>query len=139
MRVSVVTCFIVRQDGRLLVLRRSSQVGSYRGKWAGVSGYLDVEDPLEQAWTEIGEEIGLSEHQLGGVVAGPPLEVRDETLGKTWLVHPFRFRLEGNPELKLDWEHVEMRWVVPRELRKLDTVPKLWESWRRVESLEAEL
>ena len=45
-RREVVTAFL-RRDDKLLLLRRSAAVGSYRGRWSAVSGYL--EDPTPQA------------------------------------------------------------------------------------------
>ena len=55
----VVTSFI-RHRGKILVLRRSEKVGTYKGKWAGVSGYLEDPTPLAQALREINEETGLT-------------------------------------------------------------------------------
>ncbi|MCL0057688.1 hypothetical protein M1N05_01270 [Dehalococcoidales bacterium] len=37
----VVTCFL-ESDGEILILRRSAQVSSYQGRWAGVSGYIET-------------------------------------------------------------------------------------------------
>jgi len=54
----VVTCFL-ESDGEILILRRSRQVGSYQGKWAGVSGFIETTAD-EQALVEIEEETGLS-------------------------------------------------------------------------------
>ena len=130
--ISVVTCFIVRSDGRLLALRRSTRVGTHRGRWAGVSGYLESESPRNRAWIELGEELGLGDGDLELETEGEPLTVPDRLEGKTWLVHPFRFRLKGDPELKLAWEHLEMKWILPRELGSLETVPSLFETWCRV-------
>ena len=130
--IPVVTCFVVRSDGKLLALRRSDRVGTYRGKWAGVSGYLERESPRDQAWIELREELGLDEGALELEVEGEPLTISDQVEGKTWLVHPFRFRLTGDPVLRLDWEHLEMKWILPREIRSLATVPNLLETWNCV-------
>ena len=49
----VITCFMENQ-GKILLLRRSSQVGSYPRKWAGISGYLpEGHSALSQAYLEI--------------------------------------------------------------------------------------
>ena len=56
----VVTCFL-EHDGQIMILRRSERVGTYRGKWAGVSGYIEEgSTPSQQAWIEIKEEAGLA-------------------------------------------------------------------------------
>jgi len=126
----VVTSFI-RYRGKILLLRRSEKVGTYKGKWAGVSGYLEEHTPLAQALKEINEETGLTGSQLTLVSSGRPLEVPDRKLGFSWLVHPFLFET-GEPEgIRLDWEHVEMMWVEPALLRQLPTVPKLAETYEQ--------
>ena len=124
----VVTAFI-RHGGRILLLRRSRKVGSYRGKWAGVSGYLEQNEPLVQALTEIREETGLSETDVVLVKAGTPLEVADHGLGVCWIVYPFLFETETPAKIQLDWEHVDMQWAAPDELGRLDTVPRLAEAY----------
>ena len=55
----VVTCFLER-GGQIMLLRRSEHVSTYRGKWAGVSGYIEEgSSSSQQAWTEIEEGAGL--------------------------------------------------------------------------------
>jgi translation initiation factor 2B subunit (eIF-2B alpha/beta/delta family)/8-oxo-dGTP pyrophosphatase MutT (NUDIX family) len=137
----VVTSFLER-DGRILVLRRSERVGTYRGRWAGVSGSIEPgASPLEQAYRELAEELGLGPDDVELVAAGRPLTVPDEALQRRWIVHPFRFRLRHPERLRLDWEHTELRWIEPGELAQLDTVPMLAETWQRVApgNVEAEI
>src|SRR5579859_7460419 len=57
--VRVVTVFLSRADGRILLMRRSDQVGSFRGRWAAVSGFLEEVAPVEQARREVREEVGF--------------------------------------------------------------------------------
>jgi predicted aconitase with swiveling domain/8-oxo-dGTP pyrophosphatase MutT (NUDIX family) len=122
----VVTAFL-RRDGRILVLRRSQRVGTYRGRWAGVSGSLEGdEEPEDRARAEIAEETGLDVSRL--VARGPVLPVRDGDL--LWSVHPFLFDVAGEPTL--DWEHTEARWVPPQGIEELDTVPGLADALRAV-------
>ena len=130
-RTDVVTIFLARR-GEILLLKRSEQVGTYQGRWAGVSGYLESDDPVQQAWTEIGEELGLGPGQAALEIAGEPLEVRDPDAGRLWVVHPFRFRLLSDARPRLDREHVEMRWCAPQAIQEKDAVPGLWEAWCRV-------
>ena len=127
-RTSVITAFVVR-GGELLLLRRSGEVGSYRGRWAGVSGYLEVTDPEQQARVELAEELGLTGDDVLLEAAGEPLPVDDHESGRRWLVHPFRFRLAPDTEPRLDWEHVELRWASSEQILGLDTVPGLWDAW----------
>ncbi len=126
----VVTCFL-ESGGEILLLRRSQQVGSYRGRWAGVSGYLEA-TPDEQALTEIAEETGLSGEDITLVRKGAPLTVEDEKLGTRWIVHPFLFQIKDRSKIRIDWEHKEVRWIAPEDIGGYETVPMLKETLDRV-------
>jgi len=126
----VVTCFL-ESSGDILLLRRSEQVGSYQGRWAGVSGYVET-TPDEQALTEIAEETSLHGDDLKLVKRGKPLHIRDEKLGVKWVVHPYLFHIKDRDKIKIDWEHKEVRWIKPEEIDNYPTVPKLKETLARV-------
>lgn len=128
----MVTAFL-RRGERVLLLRRSHLVGTFRGRWAGVSGSIpEGVSPLEQALREIREETGLGPGQVALERVGRPLLVVDEQ-GRRWEVHPFLFRLVGDPPIRLDWEHTEARWVHPGDIPRFPTVPGLPETWARLE------
>ena len=126
----VVTCFL-ESDGEILILRRSEQVGSYQGKWAGVSGYIETTAD-EQALVEIEEEAGLSQEDLKLIKRGEPLLIEDEKLGVKWVVHPYLFHIKDRGKIKIDWEHKEARWIKPEAIGNYQTVPKLEETLARV-------
>lgn len=128
----VVTSFLYHA-GRILVLRRSQRVSTYRGRWAGVSGSIEEgRSPLEQALQEVQEETGLAPEDLRLLCAGEPLDVKDRQAGRLWRVYPFLFEIEDPDRIRLDWEHTEARWIMPQELEGLETVPRLKETWQRV-------
>lgn len=128
----VVTSFL-EWEGKVALLRRSGKVGTYRGRWAGVSGYLEEgATPYQQALREIAEEVGLGAQDLELVKEGQPLEAVDEGLGRRWIIHPFRFRIAHPGGLRLDWEHTELRWVDPAQIGELETVPRLVDTWEQV-------
>lgn len=131
--VEVVTAFLERGDGRILLLRRSERVGSFQGRWAGVSGFLAGAVPREQALREIEEECGLRPEVVHPVRQGVPVYARHG--GRVFVVHPFRFRTDDE-RIRLDWEHTEFRWIRPEELGEFDTVPKLDRAWASVSSSE---
>ena len=112
-------------------MRRSGRVGSYRGRWSAISGYLEDPTPLAQARREIREETGLSEQTVHLVRAGAPLEVPDTKLDTCWVVHPFLFEIDDPQQVSLDWENLELRWVDPAEIADLPTVPQLAEALQR--------
>jgi translation initiation factor 2B subunit (eIF-2B alpha/beta/delta family) len=122
-RTPVVTCFLHRK-GHILLLRRSDRVGTYRGMWAGVSGYVE-RVPLEQAYVEIAEETGLSERAVRLEGIGPPTLVDDEEQARRWIVYPFVFTLRAGREVTTNWETTESRWIAPEAVGEQDTVPGL--------------
>jgi 8-oxo-dGTP diphosphatase len=132
----VVTCFVLRRDrGRdeLLLVQRSEKVRTYRGAWAGVSGYVEPGvTPLQQAYQELSEETSLSQQDVQLLRTGEPLAFRDESIGQSWVVHPFLFAIAQPDRVRTDWEAVGMQWVAPEQVRQLATVPMLAEALQRV-------
>jgi 8-oxo-dGTP diphosphatase len=126
-----VTCVLLRTDQpetRMLLVRRSQKVGSYRGYWASISGFIEPGvAPEEQAYTEIREETGLQRDQVRLLRCGAVVEHGDAKLGRLFCIHPFLFEALTPDMIRLDWEATEMRWVVPSELSSFETVPKLQE------------
>jgi len=126
----VVSCFL-ESDSEILILRRSGQVGSYQGRWAGVSGYIETTAD-EQALTEIEEETSLSGDDIKLIRKGKPLTVEDDKLGVKWVVHPYLFHIKDRDKIKIDWEHKEARWIQPKDIDNFETVPRLKETLARV-------
>lgn len=112
---------ILRNKGRVLLLRRSDRVGSYRGQWAGVSGYVEQgEDAKAAAVRELMEEIGHDDVRLSKRIE--PERFRD---GDTvWCVHAFLFDVKTR-SIRIDWEHQSFEWVAPEDIAKYPTVPGL--------------
>jgi len=126
----VVSCFI-ECGGCLLLLKRSEKVGTYKGKWATVSGYLE-RPPDEQAYIELKEEVGLSEQDVTLIRCGEVLEIEDSEIGLKWLVYPYLFKLKKSGRINIDWEHREYKWVLPEDVASYHTVPGLDEALARV-------
>jgi PncC family amidohydrolase len=126
----VVTCFL-KHKGNILILKRSQKVGSYPGKWAGVSGYIEKSD-IEQAYTEIKEETGLDKNDVELSVKGEELHVLDANLRRQWVIHPFLFLVRNPDKIKFDWEHTEIKWISPANLINYETVPGLKDVLDRV-------
>lgn len=127
--IRVVTSFLQRADGRILLLRRSDRVGSFRGHWAAVSGFLEEARPLDQALREILEETGIAAGRLRLAAEGRRVYARDDR--RVYAVHPFRFEVAA-PEVRLDWEHTAHEWVDPSEILRRPVVPKLDRVWATV-------
>lgn len=121
-RIPVVTAFVYSGE-KVALVKRSENVGTYQGSWAGFSGYVE-RLPLNQAYQELAEEAGLAENQVHLFGIGIPLPVDDE-VGRSWLVFPFLFKLDESAEIVLDWEGAEWRWFLPEQVSSIPTVPGL--------------
>lgn len=129
-RTDVVTVFLQSENG-ILLGRRSDDVRTYKGHWAGISGYLEESDPEKQAERELREETGLSPGECTLIRSGEPLEIDDEP--RYWRVHPFLFRTDHPEQIDLDWEHTVMEWTDPNHWNRRKTVPGLLKAWERVQ------
>jgi 8-oxo-dGTP pyrophosphatase MutT (NUDIX family) len=117
----------------VLLVRRSERVRTYRGAWAGVSGYLEPGvTPLDQAFTEVHEETGLERADVTLLQTGELLAFYDAQIGQSWVVHPFLFAISSPDRIRTDWEATDHRWVRPDEVAAYPTVPMLVEALARV-------
>ena len=121
----VVTVFLQEPQGdRVLLGRRSTEVRTYPGHWAGISGSVE-NGPLRQALVELEEETGLSEGQVTWLGTGRRVRTTDWGLETRWIIHPFLFRCEQPDVLRRNWEHTRFEWKKPDAMRELSTVPEL--------------
>lgn len=125
----VVTAFL-RNRGSVLVLRRSEAVGSYAGQWGAVAGHAEG-NPSRAVREEIREETGLESDDASLVRRGGHFTVTDTALETRWVVHPFLFDVSTR-DVETNWETTAHEWVAPTELRRRETVPRLWDSYDRV-------
>ena len=131
-KAPVLNCFVKFGD-RVLILKRSDKVGAYKGKWNSVAGYLDEPKPVrEKVLEELKEELGILKNDILSVKMGEPYEFFDDSIKKTWIIHPVLVELKQKPKIKLDWEHTDFKWIAPEELLDYDIVTKLDESLKRV-------
>ena len=121
----IVTSFI-RDNEKLLILKRSEKVKSMKGLWAGVSGIIEKnEEPLQRAKIEIFEEVGIPEEEITLVKAAEEIRVNSPQYGNhEWEIFPFLFESK-NPTIKLNWENSDFKWINVEELENYETVPSL--------------
>lgn len=126
---SVASTFLC-YNGRILLMRRSKKVGTYRGMWGIVSGHIEEgEEPLETALKEIEEETSVKRDLLKNIVRGTQFEVVDPSIGIKWEISPFRAEIDGKPMLKIDWEHTQYKFIKPSDIFKFKTAPMLYEGY----------
>ena len=122
----VVTVLITHHD-KILILKRSHKVRTYKGLWGGIAGYVEPdEQPHETALKEIQEEVGLSPDDVTLQHQGKPITFTDQYNNEqyNWVVHPFIFTLKKPKLISIDWEHTDYKWIPPSEIQHYKTVPK---------------
>lgn len=121
----VATVF-VEYAGRVLLMKRSNKVRTYRRKWNTVAGYLDTLEPLQdKIYEELREEIGLEPEDVESIKVGETYTFKDKEIGLTWITYPVLVTLKRKPEIKLQEEHTQYRWIKPEELKTYEIVPKI--------------
>ena len=121
----IVTSFI-KDNEKLLILKRSDKVKSMKGLWAGISGIIEKnEEPLKRAKIEILEEVGIIEDRITLVRSVEEMRINSPQYeNHEWEIFPFLFEAK-NPIIKLNWENSEFKWINKEELKNYETVPSL--------------
>ena len=126
MRYTKIVTSFIKNDGKVLLLKRSDKVKTMKGLWAGVSGIIEYNEiPLNRAKIEIFEEVGLKEDQIKILKSLNEMRITSpQYKNHEWVVYPFLFTTE-NLEIKLNWENSDYCWINPKEITKFETVPNL--------------
>jgi 8-oxo-dGTP pyrophosphatase MutT (NUDIX family) len=121
----IVTSFI-RNDDKLLILKRSDRVKSMKGLWAGISGIIENdEEPFTRAKIEIFEEVGITEDKITLIKSSEEIRINSpQYKNHEWEIFPFLFE-SNNPTIKLNWENSDFKWINIEELENYETVPSL--------------
>jgi len=121
----IVTSFI-RDNEKLLILKRSDKVKSMKGLWSGVSGIIENnEEPLSRAKIEIFEEVGITENKITLIKTSEEMRIRSpQYKNHEWGIFPFLFE-SSKPIIKLNWENSDYKWINIYELENYETVPNL--------------
>jgi len=123
---NIVTSFIKNND-KVLILKRSEKMKSMKCLWAGVSGSIEKNDttPLSRAKTEILEETGIGEEEIKLLKANEQIKIEAaQYKNHEWNIFPFLFSTK-NSKIKLNWENSEFKWIKPNEIKNYETVPEL--------------
>jgi 8-oxo-dGTP pyrophosphatase MutT (NUDIX family) len=121
----IVTSFITSNE-KFLLLKRSDKVKTMKGLWAGISGIIEKkEEPLQRAKIEIFEELGIKKEQIKLLKTAEQMRViSPQYKNHEWEIFPFLFEV-NNPQIKLNWENSEYKWIKASELNNYKTVPNL--------------
>ena len=130
--IAPVVIVFIKYKNKILLLKRSDKVRTYQGKWNAVAGYLDEVKPIQKkALEEIQEETKIDKENILSIQIRKPYKFNDAKINKTWIIVPVLAELKNKGEIKLDWEHLEYKWIDPNELKNFDVVSNLEESFER--------
>ncbi|MBS3925272.1 MAG: NUDIX domain-containing protein [Nitrosarchaeum sp.] len=126
MRATKIVTSFIKDEQKILILKRSDKVKTMKGLWAGISGIIEKnETPLTRAKIEIFEETGISEDKIKLIKSAEKLRVNSPQYeNHEWEIFPFLFEA-NNPEIKLNWENSEYLWITIDELKNYKSVPSL--------------
>lgn len=129
---AVLTIF-VEYEGKILMMKRSNKVSTYKGKWMTVAGYYDEPVPIKmKILEELREELNVDGKVVKSIDVYTDFRRCDDNINKEWIIFTSRVILKRIPKIRLDWEHTSYKWVKPQELLKIDTVPSLFVSFKKV-------
>lgn len=109
--------FIVNGEGEFLIfLRRLYPLG-----WTLPAGHVDRgETPIDAVRREVFEEAGLSIAQFKQLTSEPLRGDSCRRGSDDHLWHLFLGRVDGRPDVTLDHEGIESRWVRPESAKELN-------------------
>jgi hypothetical protein len=67
--------------------------------------------------------LGIGKNLIVSIRIGKPYEVTDFDTNKTWIVNPAIVELKRIPDIRLNFEHTEFKWIKREELSYFNTVP----------------
>lgn len=126
MRATKIVTSFIKDEQKILILKRSDKVKTMKGLWAGISGIIEKnETPLARAKIEIFEETGITEDKIKLIKSTEKLRINSPQYeNHEWEIFPFLFEAK-NPEIKLNWENSEYVWITVDELKNYNSVPSL--------------
>ena len=121
----IITSFI-KNNNKILILKRSNKVRTMKGLWSGVSGIIENnEKPLDRAKIEIFEEVGIKEDEIELIKSTEKIKISSpQYKNHEWEVFSFLFETK-NKKIKLNWENSEFKWIEVEVLKNYQTVPSL--------------
>ncbi len=108
---------------------------AYKNLWSSLAGFIDDEKPIEDKIAEeITEELGLQKTQITRIAKSEIYTFKDEKLNRDWIRNLYLVEI-SNPNIKLNWEHTDYRWISPDEIKDYETTPGFAEDLAKVKSL----
>ncbi len=133
-KAPVLVCFI-KYSNKFLLLKRSDKVLAYKNLWSALAGFLDDSKTVkEKVIEEITEELGLKASDIIRIAEGPTYIFADKELGREWERHLVLAEI-ANPDITLDWEHRDFKWISPEDIAQYEVTPGLAADLEKVKNL----
>ena len=121
----IITAFI-KNNKKILILKRSNKVRSMKGLWSAVSGIIENnENPTDRAKIEIYEELGIKKDKIILLKKLEKIKISSPQYeNHEWEIFSYLFETKET-EIKLNWENSNFRWIDFDDLKNYETVPSL--------------
>ena len=122
----------MKQNGLKTAKRRLGDIGENLAcVFLEKRGFEILERNYLRKWGEI-DIVTKKDGVIRFIEVKDSYKLKDSKINKTWIVHPVLVELKEKPEIKLDWEHTEFRWIKPEELNNYDFVTDLDKTVKKV-------
>ncbi|HVS78784.1 MAG TPA: NUDIX domain-containing protein [Candidatus Saccharimonadales bacterium] len=126
----VVMCTLKFGD-KILLAKRGHGLADAEGYWSTINGFIDENKSVSQiASQEFREELGLKLEPKSIKVA-PSYKMKSQQEKREYIVFPCLAVIDYEPDIKLDYEHTEFKWIRREGLEKyhiLDDLPLVIDS-----------
>lgn len=128
MKTYFVVTGVVKNKGKVLILRKALDDRNYPGKWSFCSGFVkEFESAEDNVLREVKEETDLDAKILK---RGEIIEVVDKENKKIWLVVRFLCEVDSR-DVKLCHKNMDFKWIKPEEFKNYEGVPGLEKDLKR--------
>ncbi|MBD3155521.1 MAG: NUDIX domain-containing protein [Candidatus Aenigmarchaeota archaeon] len=112
---NVVIC-IIKNKGKILLLKRRPDDKIYPDRWNFICGVIDPgETPIKTAYREIEEESGIQKNNLKLLKKGEPYTRVDRNLSIIFHNNIFLLKSDTN-QIELDHENTDYTWIDPNDI-----------------------
>ena len=130
----VLICFVKYKD-KFLLLKRSDKVLAYKNLWSVLAGFIDDEKTIEdKIIEEITEELGLKKEDVKKITRGDIYTFKDEKIDRDWIRNLYVVEISTD-NIKLDWEHVDYKWISSEEINNFEITPGLAMDLEKIKNL----
>jgi isopentenyldiphosphate isomerase len=121
--IAAIHCYVLNSKDRLLVVKRSDKVGSFRNLWFPITGMYDqIVNPGKMALEELEEEVGILEDQISEVRYCSLIQ--EQAFEKDWIIATCIAKVEM-PQIILNYENTDFKWIKISEIDNWITIAEV--------------